>query len=129
MPGTGEERERTMSEPTSGTGYAPNPGTSPAPQCEWSAVHDFMPPMPARLRVNGTCEMPTPGYKLTLSRAEPQGINPRILLLRLAIEAPTGMVAQVLTKTTVAYEEQTDTHFESVNIIEAGVTIPVQEVS
>jgi hypothetical protein len=117
-----------MSEPT-GTDYAHGAGSpQPAPACRWSAVHDFMPPTPARLRVNGTCEMPTPGYTVTLSRASPQGINPRILLLHLHIEPPTGMVIQVITPTPVSYEEQTDFHYESVSIIEAGVTISVQEV-
>ena len=94
-----------MSEPTSGADYTSGPGTpepAPSPTCQWSAVHDFMPPTPARLRVNGTCDMPTPGYTLTLNRAVPQGINPRILLLHLKIEPPTGMVIQVITPTPVS---------------------------
>jgi hypothetical protein len=105
-------------------------GSSGGPkfECEWSAVHDFMPPRPARLRVNGTCIMPTPGYKLTLTRAEPQGINPNILLLNLEVETPGGIVPQVLTPTPVAYEEVTDHHYLQVTILPDGATVDVQEV-
>lgn len=99
------------------------------PDCEWEAVHDSMPPGPARLRVTGTCVMPTPGYTLTLSRAEPQGFNPRILILNLEVEAPTGFVAQVLTPTPVAYEETTDLHYDSISIEPGNAQIPVQEIS
>jgi hypothetical protein len=66
--------------------------------------------------------MPTPGYTLTLTRAEPQGINPAILLLNLTTEAPTGMVAQVLSPTEVVYEETTDQDIDQVTILVAGET-------
>ncbi len=60
--------------------------------------------------------MPTPGYTLTLTRAEPQGINPSHLLLNLTATPPTDMVAQVLTPTEVVYEETTDLQYERVDI-------------
>jgi hypothetical protein len=72
--------------------------------------------------------LPTPGYKLTLSRTEPQGINPRILILNLCTEPPTGIVAQVPTPTPVAYQETTDQRFDSVTILPEGISVPVQEV-
>lgn len=97
-------------------------------ECEWSAIHDFMPPRPARLRVNGTCLMPTPGYKLSLSPAIPQGINPNILLLELTVEAPGGNVPQVRTPAPVAYEEVTDRPYTQVTIVPDGPTIDVQDV-
>jgi hypothetical protein len=43
----------------------------------WKAIHDFMPPGPALLRVTGFCTFPTPGFKVILKRHVPQGINRR----------------------------------------------------
>lgn len=94
----------------------------------WSAVHDFMPPNPPRLRVHGVLVMPTPGYRLTLTRAVPQGINPDILLLDLHTEPPSGIVRQVLSPTTVSYQETTDTRYTSVHILPNGISIEVEEV-
>jgi hypothetical protein len=95
-------------------------GSGEVGKCAWTAVHDFQPPGPATLRVTGVCTMPTPGYTLTLRRAEPQGINPNILLLNLTVEPPTGMVAQVLTPTEVVYEETTDQQIDQVSILVDG---------
>jgi hypothetical protein len=100
---------------------------TPANDCEYKVVHDFR-THPARLRVEGTCVMPTPGYRLSLRRADPQGINPNILILELQVEAPTGIVTQVLTPTPVAYEEETDQHFTSVTIEPDGVSVEVKEL-
>jgi hypothetical protein len=98
-----------------------------AADCEYTAAHDFR-THPARLRVEGTCVMPTPGYRLWLTRADPQGINPNILILKLQVESPTGIVPQVLTPTPVAYEEKTDQHFTSVTIDPGGVSVEVKEL-
>ena len=95
---------------------------------DWSAVHDFMPPGPARLRVHGICEMPTPGYDVTLIRAEPQGINPAVLLLNKIVVPPEGIVIEVITPTSVRYEEETDSRYTTVHILPDGVTIEVQDV-
>ena len=103
-------------------------GASSAPLCKWQANHDFMPPQPARLSVTGTCQMPTPGYKLSLEKATPQGINPAILLLNLKIQKPGGIVSEVITATPVSpYEEKTATHYKSVTILPGGDNIPVRE--
>jgi hypothetical protein len=96
--------------------------------CEWSAVQDFMPPGPPRLRVRGVCTMPTPGYRLTLTRAEPQGINVEILLLNLHVEPPSAPVIQVLTPTPVEYEEEGDQRFTHVQIQPEGTLVPVEQV-
>ena len=98
------------------------------PDCQWSAIHDFMPPGPARLRVKGTCTMPTPGYKLSLEKAVPQGFNPQILLLKLEIEAPTGKVPQVVTPTEVEYLLETDGEYTHVTILPSGATVEVEKV-
>lgn len=102
----------------------PHPGF----KCEWSAVQDFMPPGPPRLRVRGVCTMPTPGYRLSLTRTVPQGTNPAILLLDLHVEPPTGPVIQVLTPTPAEYEEEGDQRFTHVQIQPEGTLIPVEAV-
>lgn len=100
----------------------------PTLNCEWSAVQDFMPPRPPRLRVRGVCTMPTPGYRLSLDRAEPQGFNPEILLLHLRVEPPTDPVIQVLTPTPVEYKEEGDHRYTHVQIQPEGTLIPVEAV-
>ncbi|HYW09009.1 MAG TPA: hypothetical protein VE913_18765 [Longimicrobium sp.] len=95
---------------------------------EWSAVQDFMPPGPPRLRVRGVLVMPTPGYRLSLTRAEPRGINPAVVILDLAIEPPSGMVTQVLTPTPVSYDETSDQRYTQVVIHPDGTTIDVEAV-
>lgn len=95
----------------------------------WKAIHDFMPPGPPVLRVTGKCVFPTPGYKVRLVKAVPQGFNPRILLLRKVVTPPTGMVLQVLSTVQVRYELKTSTRYTHVSIITDGVTIKVQTVT
>lgn len=94
---------------------------------EWSAIQDFR-TTPSTLRVSGMPVMPTPGYTLTLTRAEPQGINPRILILNLERKPPSGIVTQVLTPTPVSYEEQSEQEYDSVTIEPDGINIPVEKV-
>lgn len=114
----GEEGDPSGGEPSRG-------GVS---DCEWSAVQDFMPPGAPTLRVRGLCTMPTPGYRLSLTRTVPQGINPAILLLDLRVEPPTGFVTQVLTPTPVEYEEEGEQRFTEVQIQPEGTRIPVKPV-
>lgn len=94
----------------------------------WSAIHDFMPPAPAHLRVRGDCTFPTPGYTVTLKKKEPQGINPSILILEKAVTSPSGPEPEVITTIPVAYEEVTNQHYTEVQIVPDGATIAVQEV-
>lgn len=105
-----------------------------AGSCTWRAIHDSQPPDPAELSVSGVCIMPSAGYSLTLTRAEPQGINPAILLLNLDVISPTGIVAQVLTPFEVEYTEETDQPFDQVTILSAsgmpaGATVDVEEAT
>ena len=95
---------------------------------DWNAFVNRQPPGPAKLIVSGTCEFPTAGFSVELRRTEPQGINPRNLLLDKVVTPPTGLVAQVVTQVPVRYEEETDAGFDSVTILPDGPTIPVQEV-
>jgi hypothetical protein len=78
---------------------------SPPPQkqnCEWTATTTHGVDT-VQLHVKGVCQEPTPGYTLTLVPAEPQGINPEILLLQLTETPPSGMATQVITPTPVEY--------------------------
>lgn len=108
--------------PPTATGSAGTPSatatvTTPTGEvgtCTWSARYTAQPT--SQLHVTGTCILPTPGYTLNLTRAEPQGINPSHLLLNLTATEPSGIVTQVLTPTEVTYEETTDLQYERVDI-------------
>ena len=92
----------------------------------WYASHDHMPGSPKTLYVTGQCTFPTPGYKVELRPANPQGINPKIYLLDKIVQKPTGNVQQVLDTVEVRYEEDTDTEYDQVTILPDGVTIDVE---
>jgi hypothetical protein len=57
------------------------------------------------LLVTGDVTEPTTGWTVELERAEPQGINPRILLLKLVEQPPTGLAGNVVTTHHVKYAE------------------------
>jgi hypothetical protein len=103
------------------------PGPVGSGNCTWQAQLDRQPPGPAILRVRGSCEFPTSGYKVTLRRHAPQGFNPRILLLDKVVTPPTGPVAQVVTRVEVRYEETTTAGFDAVTILPDGDTVRVEE--
>ena len=97
-------------------------------RCEnWTAWIDRQPPGPPTLHVHGECEFRTGGFTVTLHRHEPQGINPRDLLLDKVVEPPTGPVTDALTRVEVTYTEETDAGFDTVTILPDGVTVPVAE--
>ena len=95
---------------------------------DWSAVHDFMPPGPARLTVIGKCTFPTPGYKVQLKKKVPQGINPSILLLEKIVSGPSGPQPDVVTTIPITYEEITDQRYKEIEIPD-GTKIKVKDVS
>lgn len=105
------------------------PGEKPPGDCGgWEAWHDRQPPGPPVLHVRGQCLYSTTGYSVELKRREPQGINPRDLLLERVVHEPTGPVPQVLTTVDVAYQEETEGPYDTVTIVTDSVTVPVQEV-
>ena len=95
---------------------------------DWTAVHDFMPPTPGRLRVHGKCTFPTSGYSVELKKHVPQGINPAILLLDKVVTPPAGIVSQKVTTVDVSYHEVTDIHYLEVEILPDGTKIQIKEV-
>jgi hypothetical protein len=64
-----------------------------------------MPGSKHKLIVTGELEVPTSGWKAELTRKEPQGINPTILMLEVHAQAPQGMVSQIVQKLPLRYEQ------------------------
>jgi hypothetical protein len=95
---------------------------------DWNAWHDHQPPGPPTLHVRGECEFPTAGHTVELKRQEPQGINPKDLLLAKVVHEPTGPVAQIVTTVEARYQEETDFEYDTVTILPDGVSVPVEEV-
>jgi hypothetical protein len=106
----------------------PNATPDAAFKSTWTAVHDEMPPGPGNLKVTGELEMPTPGWKLHLSKAIPQGINPEILLLHLKRTPPSGIEPQHVVIQSVCFEERTHVPYKQVQIEPDSVTIEVRNV-
>lgn len=79
------------------------------------------------LRVRGHCELPTAGFDLRLSRHEPQGPNPRVLLLDLIVVPPSGPAAQVVDRLEVDYQEPVSRRYDQVTILPDGPTLPVAD--
>ena len=93
---------------------------------DWRALHDLEPRGPGHLRVTARCVVPTPGHRVELRRKEPQGINPRDLLLEKVVHDPEGVVIQVITEVDVEYSEVTGEVFETVTIVPDGVSVRVR---
>src|SRR5438270_8314924 len=102
--------------------------TADVKQKRWIAIHDYMPPGSGLLTVRGACTFPTPGYKVVLKKAVPQGVNPAVLLLNKVVTPPTGNEPQVETTITAEYYEVTKEHYAQVEISPDGLKIEVEEV-
>jgi hypothetical protein len=101
---------------------------APAPpgDCRnWAAAIDLQPPGPATLHVTGECEFPTGGFTVELRRHEPQGFNPRDLLLDKIVTPPSGPATQVITTVEARYSEDTTAGFDTVTIRPDGPSIEV----
>ncbi|MBV9849085.1 MAG: hypothetical protein JO250_05285 [Armatimonadetes bacterium] len=107
---------------------APNAAPNAALQSTWTAVHDETPPGRGCLKVEGEVQTPTPGYKLHLTKANPQGINPQILLLNLHRNAPTGIEPQHVVTERVEFKEDTHVPYQKVQIEPDGVTVDVVNI-
>lgn len=95
----------------------------------WKAIHDFMPPGTPTLTVTGVCLTPTPGYKIKLVMAVPQGINKEILILKKIVTPPSGIVIQVPAKVRVVFTKKTKARYTHVDIQPDGTLIKVQIVT
>jgi hypothetical protein len=82
-----------------------------------------------KLKVHGECTFPTPGFKVTLKKKEPQGINPKILLLEKTVVAPTGIEPDHVVTLPVNFEEHTTVQYEEVQILPDGTTIKLKHAA
>ncbi len=64
-----------------------------------------MPGSEPKLIVTGEVQVTSTGWKVSLMRVEPQGINPAAILLKLEAVPPSGAAGQVMLKIPVRYEE------------------------
>ena len=91
---------------------------------DWAAWIDRQPAGPATLHVTGQCEFASGGFTVELARHEPQGINPRDLLLDRIVHPPTGPAT---TTVQARYDEETEQGFDTVTILPDGPSIQVQD--
>ncbi len=97
----------------------------------YEAWIDLMPGANETLHVKGKVTVPTTGYKAELVEAEPPGINPSILLLRLKLTKPSGAAGDVVTTLEVLYSKPHAKQYKEVQIEEQGhpsKTVHVKEV-
>lgn len=96
---------------------------------DWNAWIDLMPGVEPTLHVTATCEFATTGYEVAMTRHEPQGGNPRDLLLDLKITEPDGAVSEVITEVPAEYTERVDGEdFDTVSVVPdgpAGITVEI----
>jgi hypothetical protein len=99
---------------------------------DWYAWLDLMPPTPDHLHVTGEVWVANPGIDAVLRPHEPQGINPRILLLDLWLCQKPGVWPQIFVWTCAHYRK-TGLHlrYDQVDILCDGAIIasmPVHEI-
>lgn len=101
---------------------------------DWHAFHDTMPGGPHSLYVIGNVVVPAQGYAVGLTPANPQGLNPRILLLDLVVQRPQGNAATVITTEPARWNHPGayDGRFSDVHIrcgSQVVLKLPIQVVS
>lgn len=100
----------------------------PTNQCVFTATLTRELPGPGILRVEGECTFGSTGYEVCLVRHEPQGINPKDLLLDLEVTQPE-FSGPAITTYPVTYEEETTVYFETVTILPDALTVEVQIIT
>ena len=99
---------------------APLPG-----KCrDWKALQG-----PGVLVVDGWCTYPSAGWMTELRRIEPQGTNPKDLLLERITTVPEGYQPPVTRGIEVHFEEVTDVKYETVTIMPDGLTLDVVDAT
>lgn len=106
---------------------ADRPENEPLVANEWRAWETMM--GTRTLHVRGVVMLPTPGHVAKLAEAQPQGINPRVLLLELRNEAPSDPDPDVMTAREVAFEKVAAPLYDAVHVKGFPGTIPVEYVS
>lgn len=83
---------------------------------DWYAWNDLMPPAPDYFHITGEVYVANPGVDPLLVVAEPQGINPRILLLDLYLCQKPGFWPQVFVWKSVRLDKKIDTGYSDVEV-------------
>ena len=100
---------------------------------DWYAWINRMPPPPDDFHVTGEVLVANPGVEPLLTPKEPQGINPKILLMDLLLCQKPGIWPQVLTWKAVRYDKvRPGVDYEQVQVFcgdRVIADIPVQIVS
>lgn len=104
----------------------------PIDTSEWYAWLSLMPPGPMSFHVSGVVTVGNPGYEVSLVPAEPQGINPKEIILDLVLTQKPGNWPQVVRQMPVGFHMPSPTiAYESVLVRLAdgsGIPIPVEKV-
>jgi hypothetical protein len=80
---------------------------------------------PGVLVVDGWCTFPSAGWMTELKKIEPQGSNPKDLLLERVVTEPEGYQPPVVRGIEVHFEEITDADYDTVTIMPEGLTLEV----
>lgn len=88
---------------------------------DWKAAY-----MKGTLMVSGWCTFPSSGWSMELRHAEPQGTNPKDLLLERVVALQAGYQADVIRVIEVEYDEKTDVEYDTVTIVPDGPTVEVE---
>jgi hypothetical protein len=104
--------------------FAQNPA-QPSVCSGWKAWRSYPPSGPPILHVAAHCELPTPGHKVELVPATPQGSDATVLVLNELLHAPEGVVAQVITPFELHYKKRTRVKCKEVVINPEGTHVPV----
>lgn len=73
---------------------------------ELDAWIDEMPPGPSTFHIGGEVTVANPGVQAVLTKRQPQGINPAILLMELNLVQKPGTWMQNITCASVTFSEQ-----------------------
>ena len=87
---------------------------------DWKALRG-----PGVLVVHGWCTYPSAGWMTELRRMEPQGANPRDLLLERITTVPEGYQPPVVRGIEVHFEEVTEAEYDTVTIMPDELTLEV----
>jgi hypothetical protein len=68
------------------------------------AIENRQPLGPPSFYVIATVQVPSPGYTATLKKAVPQGINPAILILKVATKKKPGLWPAVITNVDARFD-------------------------
>jgi hypothetical protein len=85
-----------------------------------------------KLIVTGELEVPTSAWEALMLLKQPQGLNPKILLLEVHAQAPTGHVSQIAQKIPLRYEQPASPDaYKQVTILydSDSVTVDVKPVN